>query len=252
MVEKLFVFKDEGIITDLKNQTNRNRMFVSSSSGVLNSEFESIIKGIEKIALEVSKTLRITPSGNFQFHNGDFGSADWYVRQAMTNVNHGFGPQVSANLLDQLLRAEPYQQQESHFDFFITAQDLRTRENDAQNNFIFGYGPYPNNILSVKRFRDIQDPSLRYLSLAILAAHEFGHNLDLLCRNFNIGSDGYQAGHCLGEKGPCLMEQVNIAGCKSIEEQARILAHFDNWLCEDCLSEVSNKAEALRQNGYRW
>jgi len=135
----------------------------------------------------------------------------------------------------------------------IIDKDLRIREDDPQNNFIFGYGPFPNNIISVKRFiKWISDDQLRYKSLAVLGAHEFGHNLDLSHRNFNYGDEGYKYGHCNGENGPCLMEQVNVSNARSIDEQAKLLFDRNRWLCPDCLEEIEFKKQDLRRQGILW
>jgi hypothetical protein len=84
--------------------------------------------------------------------------------------------QVHAKVMDELMRTDPHQQATPHFDFLLVDRDMRYAPNDGLN-FIFGYGPYPNNLLSVTRLREIRDENVRFLALATLAAHEFGHNL---------------------------------------------------------------------------
>jgi hypothetical protein len=167
--------------------------------------------------------------------------------------DRGFGIQISARKVDSLLRNEPFQKENPHFDVMIIGMDLTTGMNDPQNNFIFGYGPYPNNIVSVKRFMHwIKDPHLREAALAILGAHEFGHNLDLVSRNFNVGTEGYKAGHCNGDSGPCLMEQVNVPGARNIEAQARLIYSKSKWLCPDCSEEIEFKKDDLKRMGIHW
>ena len=109
------------------------------------------------------------------------------------------------------------------------------------------------NIISIVRFRHwIKDEKLRYASLAAMGAHEFGHNLDLVDRRINIGDGGYKEWHCNGEQGHCIMEQVNVEGCLSIEEHTKTLSGRKNLLCETCSEELVYRRFFLEQNGFRW
>ena len=253
MTRKRFVHECHGHLRDHESDIVRRLLFFSRTSGVDVDDYKAIKSGVQKIIDETGRRIQIRDYGDFSLHNGNFGSTDWYQREALTRKNKGLGRQVSAGMLDHLLRTEPYQQQTPHFDFFVVDKDLTTHARDIENNLIFGYGPYPNNIVSTRRFRKyMPDSGIRQISLAVLAAHEIGHNLDLVGRNFNIGTDGYTVGHCNGEKGPCLMEQVNVPGQRTISHQARLLVSRSNWLCPDCTDEVRYKRRDLKSKGVHW
>lgn len=238
---------------DHKSGIIRSDMYFCRTNKVPMPEYEALITGFQKIIKEAGRHITIHNYGNFNLGYDQYGSPDWYQQKALTRREKGLGVQASATELDSLLRSEPFQKQNPHFDAMIIDMDLTTDQNDPENNFIFGYGPYPNNIISVKRFMHwIKDPSLRQASLAILGAHEFGHNLDLVHRNFNTGAEGYKIGHCNGEKGPCLMEQVNVPDARSIDEQASLLIDRDTWLCHDCNDEIQFKSSELKKRGIYW
>jgi len=253
MTRKEFLHDSKLHIADNNAGRIRRNLHVSKSSGVPELEYQAILTGIHKIIEETGRQLEIKSFGSRSFGTGPYSSPDKYQARALTRKDRGFGRQVSAYALDTLLRAEPWQAQNPHFDFMVIEKDLRTSEEDTKNNFLFGYGPYPNNIISVKRFIEgIPNQDLRLASLAILAAHEVAHNLDLVWRTFNIGSTGYQIKHCLGQKGSCLMEQVNVAGCRRIQEQAKLILPNLNWLCTDCTDEIDFKKKDLRRVGVYW
>lgn len=248
MAEQIFSLSPQGLLDDWEKSIARKDMYLCRTIGVQDNEYNAIKYGLQKVISETDKTIIIHDFGNYQIDGDEFNSPDWYQEKALTKRDRGFGRQVSASLIDSLLREEPFQKQNPHFDVLVIDKDLTTKMNDPENNFIFGYGPYPNNIMSIKRFLHwIQNNRLRYESLAVLAAHEFAHNLDLVGRNFNIGREGYKEGHCNAERGFCLMEQVNVDGARAIWEQAPLLFERENWLCPDCTEEISVKRKILTE-----
>lgn len=244
---------NSGIIRDFNSGILRSDLYFCRTSGVPEFEYRALLEGFQKIIREAGRNIKIHNFGSYSSGTGPYSSPDWYQQQALTSRNRGFGIQVSAVEIDRLLRSEPFQKENPHYDVMIVDKDLTTTLNDPQNNFIFGYGPHPNNIISVKRFIHwIKDPRLRRASLAILGAHEYGHNLDLVHRNFNTGEGGYKWGHCNGEEGPCLMEQVNVEGARDVDEQAKLIYPRENWLCPDCADEISYRQDELTKLGIPW
>ncbi len=253
MESRRYFHRNRAYMKDYRQGIIRSVLHLCRTSGVLDKEYNAIKYGFEKIVVETGRQIKLVDLDNYVWNNNAFGSADWYQEQALTNKKDKFGKQVSAYDLDALLRNDPYQKTEPHFDVIVIDKDLTTVEGDTKNRFLFGYGPYPNNIVSVNRFMKwIRDPVLRQKSLAIIAAHEFGHNLDLVNRNFNIGKSGYKRGHCNGEEGACLMEQVNVKDARSIDEQAALIFDNESWLCLDCKDEIFYKKSMLREKGIYW
>lgn len=240
-------------LNDHNENIVRKVVFACRTRAVDRQDYDALLSGAHRIIEETGRQVTLSDYGIFHAGKGPYGNPEWYEQQALTTKSRGLGEQVSACKLDKLLRSEPYQQQHPHFDIFVLNRDLTTTQEDTTNNFIFGYGPYPNNIISTTRFvLWMPHARERRAALQIIGAHEFGHTLDLVHRNFNTGREGYQLGHCAGEKGSCLMEQVNVPGCKSMQEQARLLAGRKNLLCEDCTDEVRWKREDLRKKGVYW
>lgn len=215
---------------------------VCCTSGVKKDEYGAVIYGLEKILNEVGSELIIRSYGSKVYKDyGDYCSPDWYQNKALTKIERGYGQQVNAVVISDLLLTEPYQMPNPHYDLFITDKDLRLPE--EENNFVFGINLLRTNVLSIRRLRGYKNS---YAAIAVLTAHEFGHNKGLVTRNVNAASGGYKTFHCKGEKGPCLMEQVNVRGCRDIIKQAELVYPLRNWLCADCKEETRlNKTRSL-------
>jgi len=227
----------------------RNELFFSHTSGVEERESAAILAGIQKIIADVGSRIKVKNFGAFNLGNGPFENTDWYQTRALLQRQRGHGRQISDITLDLLLRDEPYQKQHPHLDVMAFDHDMTSGEPD--NNFVYGSARYPNYVMSVRRFRDrIKDQDLCQMALAVIAAHELGHNFGLVGRNFNwvnkLGS------HCNGGQGPCLMEQVDFPGCRTIENQTRSIIGRTRWLCEDCLEEAAFKKQHLNERGILW
>ena len=237
-------------LVDGASGIDRGDIFITRTKEVPVEGYSIIRQAIGKIIAETRSNLRITDYGSFKLHNGDYGSPDWYQGQALTGSDKGFGQQVDAVGIDRLLRSEPYQRDHPHYDVMVVDKDLRTDSDD--NNFVYGIGSFPNVVLSTRRFMNIRDTNDRLASLANLAAHELGHVLGLTHRSWNRGTSGMCVGHCAGEKGPCLMEQVDVPGQRTAVKQARKVIVRENWLCEDCTEEIEMRRKAILNLGLRW
>ena len=235
---------------NISTPKERNDLYFSHTSGVEAHEASAILLGIRRLIQEVGSKIQIKNFGDFYIDDRPFGNSDWYQAQAKTNKQRGHGPQIEDLKLIRLLHEEPYQEHHPHMDVMIFDQDLRSDE--ANNNFIYGSASYPHYVMSVRRFRDrMSDLHLRQIAMAIMAAHELGHNFGLVGRNFNtvfkLGS------HCNGQCGPCLMEQVDYGpGTRTLEDQSRLLVGQVRWLCDDCLDEAGYKKQDLEEKGILW
>ena len=229
----------------------RNSIFVTHTPAIREAEAEGVILGIKKILIETRSRIDVCFFGNFDLGDGPFGRTEWYQEQALMIRERGAGRQANVRIIDRLLREEPYQKNNPHFDVMIVDHDLTS--GDPENNFAYGYANYPNYIVSVARFRQ-RFPNIdsRNVALAVTSAHEMGHLFGLTSRNYNIGSSGYKKGHCNGESGPCLMEQVDVDDSRTIEEQTEILIDRVHWLCDDCLGEAAARRDHLEKNAVIW
>ena len=247
-MQKEFGYPNERILEKAEKGILRKKLYLTHTTGVENHEAGVIFSGIAKLVEEIRSGVQLINYGNRHENTADgkFENPDWYQNQAMTNRNMGFGQQVDGSALLTLLSQEPWQQYEPHMDVMVCDRDMTGF--DAQSgryaNFAYGITRYPNFVTSVMRFRHrIKDPDLSQAALAISAAHELAHNFNLVNRNFNwINELGI---HCNGESGPCLMEQVDVSGRRTIEEQARLLIGRQRWLCSDCLEEANFRKDLL-------
>lgn len=223
----------------------REKIILARTDLVTQHESDAVKYWIERFLKEIWSILSLVDVWNHKVSNGDFWSTDWYQEKSLTQINKGLWKQVNWDKIIQLLLSEPYQRQSPHYDFAIFDADMRV--SDASNNYVFWLWWYPNNILSVKRFRNyISNPWLMYMSLSIAAAHELWHNFDLTNRNFNSWQEWYHLWHCMWKSWSCLMEQTNVWG-KDIEQVAKDLFDRENWLCSDCKDEISFRLSEIRR-----
>ena len=253
--ESIYVSSNQqpSLLQDRLKNIVRNEIYFCKTSGVPDKEYKAIISGFKKMIAEAGRRLIMKDFGYYESNQGAYGSPDWYQNNALTNRNNGFGTQISSTAIDDLLRNEPFQRKNPHYDVMIVDRDLTTTMNDAANNFVFGYGPYPNNIISIKRFIHwFGDPTLRQICLATIGAHEFGHNLELVGRNYDEDHGELRDGHCAGRAGACIMEQVQVSGKRTMKEQAKLLIEKEHWLCNSCIEELYFRKESLQKRGVIW
>lgn len=208
---------------------DRPDLYFSRTSGVDQEDYDAVIEAAEKFLAEVQSQLTLQDHGNFYLHDGPYGSADWYPSGTAVLPSG----QVGTERLMIRLQEEPYQQAAPHRDFFVLDQDLT---NESGTNFVYGGNNGIHSILSTHRFKQLA-PDVRKLVLQFLTAHELGHGFGLVGRSHNMRE--ILGKHCAGQKGPCLMEQVDVAGSRTAVEQAELVIPQERWLCEDCQHEIA-------------
>jgi predicted Zn-dependent protease len=216
-----------------------------------------VVQGLQRIIRETGRTIEVVreESGT----RLGYQSPEWYQNEAMTDREYLHGRQGNAGKIVELLRS--HDTSHDHFIVLITGADLTSGEEG--NNFIYGLRSYPYIIVSAKRFLDWKQTGKGGYSgeiydeaVSLTAAHEFGHYLDLVQRNFNswTNTGTLLDQHCKGENGDCLMQQSNVdaPGCHTALEQAQLLFDRENRLCPDCRLEVQYRKEALLDAGLAW
>ena len=232
----------------------RNTLHLAATSGVSASELKVIEVGLTKIRDEVRSRIAIVNCVASGASTGPYISADWYQRAAMLQRKMGAGRQVDAYRITELMRQEVLQRNDPHLDVIVVDSDLTAHATHPGNSFVYGLNMYPSVVMSTARLggRNAVKPMEALQSMSVIAAHELGHVYGLVNRNFNIGEGLYRGGHCNGERGPCLMEQVDVPGCKTVAEQTRLLIRAASWLCADCLEEAHFKKAHLEGQGVLW
>ncbi len=251
------VNSNSGIWQDAQAGIQRHHICVFRTSDVPDDSYDLAVQGLERIIDETGRNIsvmqeesRIAP---------EYMPPDWYQEETMMDKQYLHGLQANAGDIIDLLRS--HNTTNDHFVVLITSADLTSGEEG--NNFVFGLSSYPFVVISARRFldwkavgKDNYPVEIYDRALSLMAAHEFGHYLDLVQRNFNSwrNTGTLVDRHCKGENGPCLMQQsnVDIEGCNTILEQAELIFSRDRWLCPDCAAEVYYRREALVEAGIAW
>jgi len=242
---------------DAQAGIERHRVYVRRTSDVPDEAYDLVVQGLEKIIEETGRRIGVIEEASDASQG--YRSPDWYQQETMMDKQYSHGAQANAGRIIDLLRS--HDTANDHFVVLITDADLTSGEEG--NNFVFGMSSYPYIVVSAKRFLDWQQVTLDNYpeevygqALTVVAAHEFGHYLDLVQRNFNCwrNTGSLLDRHCRGENGTCLMQQSNVdaEGCNTILEQAFLLFDRERWLCPDCAAEVYYRKKALAEAGFAW
>lgn len=125
-----------------------------------------------------------------------FNSIDWYISRSYDKDRE----QLNAQNLMALFYCEPWQDDNKHFDLFITNRDLFV----PGTNFVLGFAiPNVGAVVSTKRFASM---SLNLASECVktLTMHEFGHVLGLVPDYRRLNVEESLGKHCTNQ---CLMRQ---------------------------------------------
>ena len=193
---------------------------------------------------------------------GDFGSIEWYVKQA----HHKRRRQANMQILWKLFESEPWQE-ERHHELVVLESDLYMGSED--NNFVFGETrikmlpdgrifsdthtdgkPYVTGIVqSLNRIRKWCGNSWRD-NFFISLLHELGHFFGVPSRlnpNYitqNIAINYLDEGHC-DDRG-CIMEQINIEGRMDLLEKTKfLLEHNPALFCRYDLDTLRKNLKTL-------
>ena len=115
-------------------------------------------------------------------------------------------------------------------------------------DWAYGFSVYPIIGISTARWNIENIPQGRNSALQIVAAHELCHAYGLVERNTNIGTEGLELNHCMGESGPCIMEQVEV-GRRTIHDLALDIRKQTHFLCTDCHKEIQKNIQICRAAG---
>ena len=135
--------------------------------------------------------------GSRAWSDGDYSSADWYVRNAKMKLRPGTFQLDAASILS-LMETEPWQET-PHVDVFFTSKDLTAKG----LNFCFGMTRGRCTVQSVHRYRQLY-PEDRKLAIKAVVLHELGHVFGLATgRQVNVE---YRLGYHCTSFG-CVMQQ---------------------------------------------
>lgn len=194
--------------------------------------------------------------------DGDFGSMKWYIKESLVPQRN----QASIEKLFELLRTEPWQKSERHYELSVLETDVFAEG----TNFVFGgtkaaiynngwIWPYPadtanppvniyGTIISLDRIKEWYVGDWE-LALSTLLIHELGHFYGLTdVKNPKADfkdSRSLNYGHC--DDRFCVMEQMNVSGKLSLIEKAKLIDRNDPFCESDRFALVRNLSNMYRR-----
>jgi predicted Zn-dependent protease len=233
------------------------REFFISVEGRLRPEVEDCVEFVFNVFEEKGKVKIPRRYVGDYWGGGEFGSLDWYIRQAFNQRRN----QVDVGKLWELCKNEPWQIGHPHYELMIISQDMYS----GDTNFVFGstsskiswFGEiYPGSrisgcIVSLNRILKWYE-RWREATIGILM-HELGHFYGLPSAknpNFIVSIDDGKAksvldiGHC--NRRDCIMEQVNVPGRLNLLEKVDfVVINNPNWFCEYDLKALEENLRNL-------
>lgn len=205
-------------------------VYVSNTADVPKPFMDGVLEAIDHMLRIADVRIPVKYFGAFTASNGDYGSAEWYIRRAW-NGTRGL---VNAELLLNLMEFEPYQRAEEHYDVFVTGHDLWSGELD--NNFVFGLTrPLFGTVQSIARLQaSVEDiKTVTYHEVA----HVFATPNPKRRVNRNI-SYAYGGAHCIVPT--CSLRQANIPGHPTMQMVTRRRIQNGFPYCGDCAEDIRN------------
>ncbi len=236
-------------------------MFISMtwSEGVTEHESEIAVDAVKQVlywlylrhpSALVEPPVQIRPLGNWIIPalvpDKPYWGTQWYID---SSYDDQLG-RVIAPIFLELVRREPWQQTDAHWDLALIEQDLtdfpvplaRVRP----DRYTLGSSlPGTSAVMSVYRLRQFEDPMVRDLSLARLVRHHLGHVLNVpeLTRQQATTRLGVEL-HCTNR---CVMR--NAATVAELAEMALEESEMGWGFCELCTRELHSM---IVQHSYVW
>lgn len=168
-------------------------------SGIDRTEERAIVEGLAEF-LNVFPERRIINFGMHPFGEGDYSSADWYIKHAKKHIHFG-RIQLEADSLVDLMMQEPWQA-DPHIDLFFVSNDLYQKDSNAP--FCFGLSCKRVSVQSVFRYRRMSAND-RFLAVKHTVLHELGHILGMVSNQDRAKIKEQQGLHCTSPG--CVMRQ---------------------------------------------
>jgi predicted Zn-dependent protease len=199
-----------------------------------------LLKAVYDVCLKAGVLLAptaIRPFGTWVIPSlppGDpYSGTHWYIDTA---YDRALGQVVGPKFLD-LVRNEPWQRANPHYDVAVLDRDLADPERQAAMERAYVLAsvlPGTATVISVRRLRELSEESTRLRALRRLVVHNFGHVLDVPApsREAAVAVVGGER-HCTNL---CVMRHAGSVGelvraCEE-EDAAGIL------LCPECRNDV--------------
>src|SRR5581483_738678 len=198
-----------------------------------------LLKSIYDVCMKAGVLLgptAIRPFGTWVLPSmppGDpYSGTHWYVDTA---YDRGLGQVVGPRFLE-LVRNEPWQRANPHFDLAVLDRDLADppRQGAAETQFVLSSAlPGTAAVISVHRLRDIPDQGRRLRVLRRLVVHNFGHILEVPAERASAVETTGGDRHCTNL---CVMRRADSVESllTAVDEEDAA----DVRLCPDCRDDV--------------
>jgi predicted Zn-dependent protease len=162
-----------------------------------------------------------------------YSGTQWYVETA---YDRALG-QVLAPRFLELVRHEPWQIANPHFDVAVLDRDLT----DGNGSVMGAVLPGTATVISVHRLRELADQDARLSALRRLAVHNFGHVLGIPRADRPGVVEVGQERHC-----PNVCAMRDAPGPSALVELAAEEAAAGHMLCSDCRADMVRAVLAQR------
>lgn len=229
------------------------------SEGVTDRESQTMMDTVQQVLTRlylrlpsalVDPPIQVRVFGNWVIPallpDGPYWGTQWYIDASYDDELH----RVIAPAFLGLVRKEPWQRADPHFDLALLEYDLTDFPSVVARllpgHYTLGSSfPGTTAVMSVFRIRELADPRMRQLALARLVRHHLGHVLEVpqLTRREHVKRLGVEM-HCTNR---CVMRHA--ATVELLAELALEESEMGWPFCQLCTSELYS---AVVRQAHSW
>jgi len=215
-------------------------IYLRQTKGIKEVEKKAVRDGIETLLkiIKLEHSIKIENVGYWNTGDGEYESAEWYVKNSLIEKEHGYGKQIYD---DRLLGCCAMEQKkrdkvDARYEVFLVDIDLWSRRLD----FVIGSSNSTGTVFSVIRFRSL-DKKKKYECIKTETLHELGHVFSAAKGRTGVDALGEDTtdsklydNHCANI---CVMRQGNSvpdAWLKMSEDRLK----NGNAFCDNCISDM--------------
>ena len=208
-------------------------VYIMHQDGILDREKQAVIDGIKEL-LKIAKVdltisdLAVWKERNYKNPDGSlkpYCSIDWYMEEGKKASKKP----SRLNAEGILPHLRKWSKEKGCYTVFILQEDIY----EPRAEFVIGYSNYPTAIISVFRFRKLEE-NQKYECIKTLAMHEVGHMFGLPSDKRKENVEENLGGHCTNNK--CVMRQGLVVPHDWIKMTHDRIEYGP--LCNQCINEL--------------
>lgn len=215
-------------------------IYFRHTKGIADVEVKSVRDGIDALLkiIKLEHSIKIKNIGYWNKGDGEYESAEWYVKKSLTDEDHGYGKQIYDDRLLGLCSMEQEVNSYPYCDLFLIDIDLWS----PGLNFVIGSSNLIGTVFSVIRFRNLSKQK-QYECIKTETLHELGHVFGAAKGRAGVDALGEDPSdsrlynnHCANM---CVMRQGNRvpdAWLKMSEDRFK----NGNAFCDACVKDMKN------------